>query len=189
MHTQCTNANMLHMHAHATCYTCTCTCTHACTCCVHLAPRVVSVASVGPESPLPVGVRRRRRRAGRRRRKGRTPCLYTPVWIAIVPAAVVSKGRNGAYPCRGCTCGAHMPCTCRAHAVHTCRAHIHMPCTTPGCTHPGVVPVGTPTTKGAQPMLCTKVEKASTCCVHHAMSASIQCIIHVHVHVHLYNAY
>eukprot|EP00964_Phaeocystis_antarctica_P105772 scaffold70753_cov86-Phaeocystis_antarctica.AAC.1 len=77
-----------------------------------------------------------------------------------------------------CACRAHavhMPCTCRAHAVHmpcTCRAHAHSHADMQ-CTYPGLedTPVGTPTTKAAQPMLCTIVEKASTC-IHHAMSAS-----------------
>ena len=68
-----------------------------------------------------------------------------------------------------CTCRAHtvhILCTCRAHAVHVVRML---------CTYPGVVPLGTPTRKAAQPMLCTIVEKASTCCVYHAMSASATC--------------
>ena len=141
-----------------------CACT--CTCYVYLAPRVVSAASVGreppplvitpvgAEPPLPVGVRRRRRRAGQRRRKRRTPSIYrfpaivpsviSPDWIAIVPAAVVRKGRSGAY--------AHtllMPCACRAHLLHmpctctcTCRAHpLHMPCTcTFTCRHAVHIP-------------------------------------------------
>eukprot|EP00964_Phaeocystis_antarctica_P024762 scaffold13878_cov66-Phaeocystis_antarctica.AAC.3 len=61
-----------------------------------------------------------------------------PLGIAIVPAAVVRKGRSAAYAHTlhmPCTCRAHavhMPCTCRAYAVHmpcTCRAHaVHMPC-------------------------------------------------------------
>ena len=102
-----------------------------------------------------------------------------------------------------CTCRAHtvhILCACRAHAVHmpcTCRAHpLHMPCTCRAhahshadmqCTYPGLedTPVGTPTTKAAQPMLCTIVEKASTCCIHHAMSASTTgTCTHERVHVH-----
>eukprot|EP00964_Phaeocystis_antarctica_P094526 scaffold61231_cov65-Phaeocystis_antarctica.AAC.2 len=94
------------------------------------------------------------------------------------PSSCCQKGEEWSI-CPHTAHAVHMPCTYFAHAVHM-HMHMHMPCTCRAhvvrmpCTYPGLedTPVGTPTTKAAQPMLCTIVEKASTCCIHHAMSAS-----------------